>query len=639
MIFRARDWLKFRIERLLLRGTHVRLLMMAALIGLVAAAGGVALMAIDAVETPGHAVWWAFLRLSDPGYLGDDEGVGKRVISTALTVLGYVIFLGSLVAIMTQWLNETIRKLEAGLTPILQKDHVLVCGYNSRTATIAQEMFVMQGGRVERFLALHDARRLNLVLMVESLTATVREELRNDMGALWREDRIVLRSGSSLHIDHLERAGYLRAAAILLPSEDVGAQAGNEDARTIKTLMAIARASAESHDDLPTVVTEIFDTRKVGIAQRAYAGPLQVVASDQLIGRLLALCTLNPGMGRVFDELLAYGRGSEIHITEPGPVAGRSFGELAAHFPHAVLLGAVSKQDRAFRANICPRSDATIGHGDRLVVLADSHEDAGPDEEPFGPPRPRPHRELPGVKSHRPVKVLVVGWSDRVLDLAAELEDHHSGELRIDVLSALGVAAREETLADRPLTRAVLRNFEGDTSRMSVIQARLAEGYDHVVLVASDYYASYAQSDTRTIVAYLLVEEALQTCERRPTITVELMDGDNLGLLDEREVDVVVSPLVIGRVLAHVTVRPELHAVYNELLDAEGPCIGLIPASAYDIAEGEHGFRALELAVGACGDALLGVLPNGPKKELALNPNKSSRFVIGPQSQLVVVGH
>ena len=65
-------------------------------------------------EALGEAVWWAFLRLSDPGYLGDDEGYITHSVSTVITVLGYVLFLGLLVAILTPWMIQTIERLESG---------------------------------------------------------------------------------------------------------------------------------------------------------------------------------------------------------------------------------------------------------------------------------------------------------------------------------------------------------------------------------------------------------------------------------------------------------------------------------------------------------------------------------------------
>ncbi len=53
---------------------------------------------------PREAIWWAFLRLTDPGYLDDDEGTTRRLISVIVTVLGYVLFMGSLVAITSSGL-------------------------------------------------------------------------------------------------------------------------------------------------------------------------------------------------------------------------------------------------------------------------------------------------------------------------------------------------------------------------------------------------------------------------------------------------------------------------------------------------------------------------------------------------------
>ena len=67
----------------------------------------------ESFSQEGQAIWWAFRRLTDPGNLGDDEGLFTRVLSSVLTVLGYVLFMGSLIAIMTQWLNAKLRHWRA----------------------------------------------------------------------------------------------------------------------------------------------------------------------------------------------------------------------------------------------------------------------------------------------------------------------------------------------------------------------------------------------------------------------------------------------------------------------------------------------------------------------------------------------
>ena len=106
---------RFTIERLLLRGLHYRLFFAAVIIALVSVSAGLLVVLLDPkFDDTGAAVWWSFLRLSDPGYLGDDEGAVSVTISTVVTVLGYVLFLGLLVAILTQWMNTLIERVESG---------------------------------------------------------------------------------------------------------------------------------------------------------------------------------------------------------------------------------------------------------------------------------------------------------------------------------------------------------------------------------------------------------------------------------------------------------------------------------------------------------------------------------------------
>src|SRR5688572_23475192 len=113
MITFLSKFLRFQLERWIQRGIFHQLLLMATAIALVAVSGGLmAWLATAKFAGPAQAIWWAFLRLTDPGYLGDDEGVALRAVSTVVTILGYVLFMGSLIAIMSQWLARTIRELE-----------------------------------------------------------------------------------------------------------------------------------------------------------------------------------------------------------------------------------------------------------------------------------------------------------------------------------------------------------------------------------------------------------------------------------------------------------------------------------------------------------------------------------------------
>jgi hypothetical protein len=106
---RRLDQLRLGLERLLLRGLHYRLLLAASIVLLVALLGGLLMRVLaPGFDEVGESVW------TDPGYLGDDEGLVGRTVSTMVTVLGYLLFLGLLIAILTQWMNELIERIESG---------------------------------------------------------------------------------------------------------------------------------------------------------------------------------------------------------------------------------------------------------------------------------------------------------------------------------------------------------------------------------------------------------------------------------------------------------------------------------------------------------------------------------------------
>ena len=283
--FWNRFW--FELERFVVRGPLHRVVFIGVAIALISLVGGMIAVRISpAFENTGEAVWWAFLRLTDPGYLGDDRGAALRTLSTIITVLGYVVFLGALIAIMTQWLNSTMARLESGLTPIAANNHIVILGYSSRTGAIVRELLTSEA-RVARFLRARGAGRLKIVILADVVDMSTVQDLKDRLGSLWRPRQIVLRSGTPLRIDHLNRVDYSHAAAILLPSSDVevGDATSIADGRTIKALLATSSSNRSDRSALPLVVAEIADGRRAEIAQRAYGGPSEILATDGLVAR------------------------------------------------------------------------------------------------------------------------------------------------------------------------------------------------------------------------------------------------------------------------------------------------------------------------------------------------------------------
>jgi hypothetical protein len=208
----------------------------------VAVVAGLLVILVDGgFAGPAEAIWWAFLRLTDPGYLGDDEGVARRSISTVVTVLGYLLFLGLLIAILTQWLNQLIAKLKSGVTPVALSDHVIILGWTERTPKIVA-MLLRTRQRLERFLERHGTRELQIAILAEQVDAGLTLALRESLGELWNDRRVLLRAGSPLHLDHLERVAFRTAAVVILPGAGFGERHPEHvDSETVKTLMSVSQ--------------------------------------------------------------------------------------------------------------------------------------------------------------------------------------------------------------------------------------------------------------------------------------------------------------------------------------------------------------------------------------------------------------
>ena len=634
---RAKNLVKFRLERFMLRGASSRLLVIAALIGLLSLAGGVVVRGVSGgFDSTGAAVWWAFLRLTDPGYLGDDVGTFRRVVSTVLTVAGYVVFLGALVAIMTQWLNQTLRRLESGFTPIAQNDHVLLVGWTTRSTTILRELLHSQG-RVRRFLSRHGLRRLQVVILDEDVGPELSYEIRERLGPLYRENAVILRHGSSLRIQHLQRVDFAHAAAIVVAADDEIAPA-ESDTATIKTLLSMSThgQALTAQEELPIVVAEVFDARRLHVARRAYAGPIEVLASDRAISRLIVQMMRLPGIYDVYDDMITGGEGNALFVREAGDLAGRRFGSLVGAYRHAIPIGIVRRQGKSYRPMLAPGADLTVEVDDRIVLVAESWEDTLPD--PGAEPLPDVDLAAPESAAREPARhrILIVGWSHKGPPMLKELERYPDEDAEVDVLSGSPVAEREAMLQRYArLDRVRVRMLEGDRTMPADIRAVNPASYDHIVLLGSDWAETRDESDARTVVSYLLLRETLdETTGPRPRVLVELFDRSNAALFEDQPVDVLVSSLVLGRMLAQIAMRQELRAVYDQLLGSRGPDLACRSFAHYGVTDAEPTFRMLQAAVLARGDVLIGVrTPSG----LALNPEHDSAWPGADRTELLVI--
>ena len=637
--------IKFRLERLLLKGAHYRLLFIAALIGLVSTVAGLLAFAGTAdFSSPGESVWWAFLRLSDPGYLGDDEGYVLAFISTIVTVLGYVLFMGSLVAIMTQWLQQTIENLESGLTPIVQKDHVLILGWTNRTPTIVQEL-VLSEGRVRRFLKRHGIRKLRIVILSEEVTPVHWRTLRDLLGSDWDDRQIVFRSGTPLRIEDLRGVDFLNAAVAILPGSEI--ELGGSDAadmRTIKTLLTVSNMNdGQARSDLPLMVAEVFDARKIPVARNSYEGQIRIIASDSVISLLIAQNVRHKYLSHVYAELITHAGGSNSLYARAWPAFhGTRLQDLHDAFPRAVLMGVVRTEGEQVRSYLNPPDEFIVDQEDRFAFIARSRLDTEPVPDYTPQPTHKGVRD-PSAEGTQRRRILIMGWNDKVPALINELDSYENEKPEVDVLSSISTRDRDQRMARYMLNpkRVQLTHLEGDYAAPSDLVQVNPVGYDKVVLVGCDWLDSKEEADARTILGLLLLKETLRGKAKKPDVLIELLDPENHEVFRREQEEVIITPMILSHMLAHVALRPDLNAIFHDLFSSGGMEVSFYASESYDLAGREVDFHDVQDAVARGGDTAVGVRIQAECLSASggvhLNPDRKRTWTLQAEDEIVVL--
>ncbi|WP_027829826.1 hypothetical protein [Marinobacter sp. HL-58] len=642
--FRFVDRVKFIVERQLVKGAGFQLLVVGVFIGIISLVGGLLVLPFGGPhEDAGDAFWWAFLRLTDPGYLGDDAGNWQRLVSTILTISGYVVFMGTLVAILTRWLIAKMADLERGLTPVTLRNHIVVLGWTGQTLPLLAEL-LGSSGRMRRFLEKHDTNRLRLVVLSETASAAQVHELRNEPGIGRKARQIILRSGAAIQPDALQRVACLDASAVIVPS--AAHEAGSlvtSDIETVKALLSIAAQARHLGAPLPFVVAEIQDMRKHPVIERAYPGEMEVVAGDATISRLMVQNILHPGLSEIYNELFTAGEGCEIYIRSGDSLAGMTLGELASQRARVIVLGILKPQGRGWNVQMPASSDIPIAAEDRVVMLARDYAETEPDSK--SAPLPMIARGEPAIRSatatERVHRVLVLGWNRRVPSLISEFSSYSQLRFEVDIVSVVPARERQQEIA-RYLgeqSAVICRHVEADYMVEGELRRVGPLSYDSIMLLSSDRLASGEEADARAMVGYLQLEDLLSEGGPRPQLIMELSDPDNRHLLAGHQSEMMISPMIVSHVLAQVALRRELRVVLDELFTVGGAEIQFRNPHDYPLPASAD-FQVLEKVLAAKGEVALGVWRDQPDRHghhVKLGPSRDEYLDLNPEDRLVVL--
>jgi hypothetical protein len=488
-----------------------------------------------------------------------------------VTVLGYVLFMGSLVAIMTQWLAQRILHLEEGLTPISMRGHVVVLGWSNRTPEIVRELASARG-RLRRFLHRASQRSLQIVVVSDEAVSERRQSLKADLGPLNRQGRVFMRLGSESSLADLTRFDLARAGAIIIPGDEFRHEgAENSDAHVVRSLLGIRTVlERAARAERPQIVAEITDPRKARAARRALGETVEVVLGNTIIAQLMAQAIRDPRLVDVILSLLSHARGPSPYVKAFPAAVGRHPISLAGDFERAIVIGAVRTGEAGSVTHLNPSSDFTLQESDRLVLLARSSEDLVLEGKLGGRPVSEVKPLPVGERESR--RILVLGWSGKLGSVLEELGKTESMHAEMTFVSRLPESLRSRSLEgfswDPDRTR--VEQVERDFTMAGVLESLRPESFDRILVMASMEMTTPDQADARTIVGYELLKsvlaERLPEGAEGPAIILELVDPNSERLLTDTGDLQLVTPRILGHLAAHVALLGDLGPVFDALL-------------------------------------------------------------------------
>ncbi|MCJ1680375.1 NAD-binding lipoprotein [Streptomyces sp. APSN-46.1] len=579
--------------------------------------------------------------------IGGAVGSPLHVLASVSLALVALLFVSTLVSLITTGINRRIMSLRLGHSTVLETRHTVVLGWSDQVFPVIGELVAANANQRRSAIAVLAPQ--DKVWMEDEISTRVTDSGRT---------RIICRNGSTTDPTELCRVSPRTAKAVLVlpPTGDTG---DTGDAHVVKTLLAFAapaRAAVPRSgqvEEEAVVVAAVRDARNHMTARLA-AGPTgHVLCVDDIVARLLVQTARQPGLSLVYSELLDF-EGDEFYPVAAEGLVGRTFGEVLLWFATSSAVGLLHAGGSV---TLNPDPGATIGPADRIIVISQDDDTAVRADVAS-------HVEEAAIVTAAPriaqaERLLLLGWNRRAPLVIEQLDQYVSPGTTLDVV-ALGEyaatrGARDAVTAAPP--RLEVSFHDGDITDPLTLAKLDVPSYDSVIVIgetepgASDApMAALApvtdpevRADDRTLVTLLHLRAIGDAAQRELAVTTEMSDDGNRLLAPARDgADFIVSGRLISLLMTQISESPYLAAVFEELFKAEGHEFHLKPAADYVRAGHEVSFatavesarRRRECAVGY---RLRARSATGPDYGVRINPDKRQRVRFSEEDWLIVL--
>ena len=554
----------------------------------------------------GEAFWQSLLRVLDSGTFASDQHWTTRLISLVVTISG-IFLAGSLIGLIANAVDQQIENLRKGRSAVLEHGHTLVLGWSPRLPSILAELVI----------ANENHKHQAFVILADRAKDEMEDELRRLVPDT-RTTRVVCRTGdvgdaADLRLVNVEGA----RSVIVLAGED-------GDAGVVKAVLAVR--SIDPGFERIRVVAELEDADHAATLRSLTDGRIAAVRADEVISQVTAQACHQSGLASVFRDLLDFD-GDEIYFARVPEITGRSYREAVRAFEGASVIGVF----RGGQVSLNPAADEVFLADDEVIAIA-----ADDDRIVFtGIIEDVDVERVLGVPFSEPQqRIALIGWSSLGMTVLHELDQFLGDGSQVDVLVDGSIFAESDiVLPDYAHCRVTVHVVTPDPQALLKVLGE--HHYDQAIVLGYRRALDAAQADARSMLTLLALHRAWAQRPDRPRVVAEMLDRSNVAIAQTTGVDdFIVSDELSSLMIAQLSERLDLQAVFDELFDAEGCFVSLHPAVLY-APDHPTTFASIVASATERGASALGYRIG--RSQVVLNPPKSTPVHLGANDQVLVL--
>jgi len=571
-------------------------------------------MAPDPGDSPWDYLWNALMRTLDAGTMGGDQGWWFRLLMLLVTIGGIVI-VASLIGIVSGAFDAKVAELRQGRSTVLEHDHTLILGWNSKVLTIVSEL-----------VTANESRGRTAIVIVADQDKVDMEDAIHAAVPRFGRTKLVCRTGDVKSPHDIAIGSPQSARSIILLAPD---GVDDPDADVIKTALALTSGPNRS-DVVYQIVGELKNEANLGVAQLAGGDEVEWILNSDFIGRVIVQSCRQSGLAIVYQELLSFS-GNECYFTAQPTLAGSTYFQAQLAFPDSTVIGIASGDD----VRVNPPADTVIGTDDELVVIAQDDSTIR-----LGTPAVV---DATGVSvrqaaPRKPEHTVILGANRHLPNMLSELDEYAVAGSTVDIVTRAKVP---KLPAFERLTVTV---SPSDQTHRDVLETLALTADDHIIVLPETDRFAPDVADNRTLITLLLLRDLELRQQVKFSVVTEMLDDTNRELAEVTEADdFIVSDKLIACALAQISEARRFKALYDELFAASGSEIYLHPAMDYVAPGVDVDFTTVHEAARRRGETAIGYRLNEHAHQpdanygVRVNPPKTERRSFGPGDSIIVL--